>query len=310
MWPAGVGGGVKWVGVSRGELAGVVAVAALAGWLAACGDDDGGSDGGDGGTAGADAAAADAGVFDGYPGAGDTGIPAGACAGGLRDATTDDTEPASGTTVECVRFTGALPYIRDSISDVTYRYCRFETGEGDSFINLQGGPVIIEDSELAGSAGTWVRASYEAHGMTLRRNDFSGMANAAEWGVDDVVIEDNFVHDFGDVDQEQHADGFQGGGQNLVLRHNTVLLNAVWGGTGAVMLEGDGLVENNLVAGGGYTIYVKDDLDVVGNHVSTVFSDTSGEYGPVYPESLGAGGSWENNVWHDGPNAGQPIEAP
>src|SRR6188768_2777411 len=99
MWPAGVGGGVKWVGVSRGELAGVVAVAALAGWLAACGDDDGGSDGGDGGTAGADAAAADAGVFDGYPGAGDTGIPAGACAGGLRDATTDDTEPASGTTV-------------------------------------------------------------------------------------------------------------------------------------------------------------------------------------------------------------------
>ena len=63
------------------------------------------------------------------------------------------------------------------------------------------------------------------------------------------------------------------------------MLNAVWGGTGALMLEGDGLVENNLVAGGGYTIYVKDDLAVVGNHVSTVFR-------------------------HDGPNAGQPIEAP
>lgn len=244
-----------------------------------------------------------------YPNADNTGIPNGACPSGLREATAEDERPPSGTTFECVRWSTRLPYIDQETTNVTFRYNRFETAV-DAFINLQGGPVTIEDSELAGGAGTWIRAAYNADGLTVRRCDFSGMANAIEWGVDGVDFQDNFVHDFGDVDPEQHADGFQGGGASGLIRHNTILLNSVWGGTGAVMLEGTMTVDDNLLAGGGYTIYVKDDLTFTNNHVSTIFSETSGEYGPVYPEALGAGGTWTGNVWHDGPNEGQEIAAP
>src|SRR4030095_8672170 len=108
-----------------------------------------------------------------------------------------------------------------------------------------------------GPAGTWIRAVYEANGLAVRRCDFSGMANAIEFGTSDVVIEDNFVHDFGNVSQDQHADGFQTeGASGFSIVHNTVLFNDVWGSTSCLLVSGTrSTVKDNLVAGGGYTIH-------------------------------------------------------
>jgi hypothetical protein len=213
--------------------------------------------------------------------------------------------------IECVLFTSAMPYTRQNVTNVSYRYCRFETSR-DVFLNLQGGPVTIEDSEFSGPAGTWIRAVYAANGLAVRRSDFSGMANAIEFGTSNVVIEDNYVHDFGNVSQDQHADGFQTEGADAFsIVHNTVLFNDVWGSTSALLVSGtNSLVKDNLVAGGGYTIHVAGDIEVTGNHVSTKFHPRSGSYGPVYPESLAATGIWQGNVWHDGPDAGKPLPAP
>ena len=66
----------------------------------------------------------------------------------------------------------------------------------------------------------------------------------------------------------------------------------------------------NLRAGGGYTLHVAGDLEVTGNRVSTMFHEDCGVYGPVYPESLDASGVWSDNLWHDGPNEGEELEAP
>ena len=63
-------------------------------------------------------------------------------------------------------------------------------------------------------------------------------------------------------------------------------------------------------AGGGYTLHVAGDIDVTGNRFSTMFHDTCGFYGPIYPEALDPGSEWSNNVWHDGPDEGQELEAP
>lgn len=242
-----------------------------------------------------------------------TGIPEGACPDGLTRAGPDDERPESGARYECMLFDELLPYVSDTVTDVTYRHCRFETSSPDSFVNLQGGPVHFEECEFVGSAGTWIRASYEAHGLTVRRSEFSGMANAVEWGTNDVVLEGNLVHQFGNVEEDQHADGFQCEGvERFVIRNNTILMGLdTWGATSALLVAGSGsVVEGNLLGGAGYTIHVAGDLRVTGNHVTTMFSERSGEYGPVYPEALDATGTWDGNVWHDGPESGDPIDAP
>lgn len=246
-----------------------------------------------------------------WPDETNTGIPDGACPNGLADATIDEIEPQSGSVIECVRFMNDVPYVRQDVTDVTYRYCLFES-DVDTFLNLQGGPVIFEDSEFSGPAGTWIRASYESHGLTVRRCEFEGMANAVEWGVDDVVIHDNWVHDFGNVDPEQHADGFQTeGANNFSIVHNTIHFNDVDGSTSCLLVAGSASeVRDNLLAGGGYTLHVAGDVDVTGNRFSTMFHDTCGFYGPIYPEALDPGSEWSNNVWHDGPDEGQELPAP
>lgn len=269
-----------------------------------------GTSGSSGGEGGADANPP---AVPGWPDATNTGVPDGACPNGLRAATSADIEPQANAVITCVKFDGELPYLRPEIANVTYKNCRFET-KVDSFLNIQGPNLTIEDSDFAGASGTWIRTSYEGKNLVVRRCDFSGMANAVEFGPVPVTIEDNFVHDFGNVDPEQHADGFQNEGSDgaFVIRHNTILMqDGVDGATSALLVGGEGaIIENNLVAGAGYTVHVDGNVRFAGNHFSTMFHDTCGFYGPVYPSKLGTSATWENNVWHDGPNAGKAIDAP
>jgi len=301
------------VGCGSSESSGSATGGSSSGGAATGGTSSGGAAGVSGGGSSTGGASGSGGsVGGGFPDATNTGIPEGACPNGLVAATLTETEPASGKVIECYRFDGAVPYIRPEIKNVTYRYCRFETKD-DTFLNLQGGPVTIEDSEFTGPAGTWIRTAYDANDLSVRRCNFSGMANAIEFGTTNVVIEDNYVHDFGNVTQDQHADGFQTeGADSFTISHNTVLFNEVWGSTSALLLKAGAKsqVKDNLLAGGGYTIHVSGDLDFVGNRVSTKFHPDSGIYGPVYPESLAPSGVWQDNAWHDGPKAGQPIAAP
>lgn len=274
-----------------------------------------GSSSGDASTSsGGASSSGDSGAPSAWPDASNTGIPDGACASGLRDAVEDDLRPATGQVFECVRFADGTPYISDEVSSITYRFCRFESDSVDAFVNVQGGSVTFEDSEFAGGVGTWIRTAYAGNDLTVRRCDFSGMANAVEFGTRNVVIEDNYVHDFGSVDPEQHADGIQSANETPDLRvhHNSVFLNAVTGGTGALMLWGTGnsSVTDNLVAGGGYTLYLDGPMVITGNRISTKFSERSGEYGPVYPSQNLADATWSDNRWEDGPNAGQEVTIP
>jgi hypothetical protein len=259
-----------------------------------------------------------------FPDETSTGIPDSACAGGLREALEADLRPESGSLFECVRFLDEFPYVAQDVSNVTFRYCSFEVSSNtpDAFVNLQGSTVTFEDCEFAGGVETWIRASYYSDFLTIRRCDFSGMANAVEWGTSDVTIEDNYVHDFGTVTDSQHADGIQTDGcSRAVIRHNTVLLNDVAGATGAISIFADlgdvddVLAESNLVAGGGYTIYpgaqgdfTATNIRFIDNHFSTMFHPDCGSYGPKYPSNLPDDLVWEDNVWHDGPNEGTPVE--
>jgi hypothetical protein len=200
---------------------------------------------------------------------------------------------------------------------VTIRNCRF-VATTDTFLNIQGANVTIEDTAFEGPAGTWIRNSYEGHHLVIRRCDFSGMGNAVEFNVHDELIEDNYVHDFGNVSADQHADGLQTNGtSNAVVRHNVVLLNEVDGMTGAISVFGgtDVAVERNMVAGGGYTIYpgTAEDTGIsfTDNCFSTIFypgQAQTGLFGPWYPVDNPTGLVRTGNTWCDGPLAGQAVD--
>ena len=74
-------------------------------------------------------------------------------------------------------------------------------------------------------------------------------------------IQDNYIHDL-KATQAPHYDGIQldGGVSNVIIRHNTVIND--YGQTSAVMIDNyfgpisNITVDNNLLVGGGYTIYV------------------------------------------------------
>jgi hypothetical protein len=150
-----------------------------------------------------------------------------------------------------------------------------------------GAGLLIEDSEIdcQGTRGTAVGDT----NFTVRRVDIHGCENGFD--VDgDVLIEDSYIHDL-HQDAEAHTDGAQitHVGHDVTLRHNTIYAND---GTSAIIspnvsagVLSNILIEENLIAGGAYTLYCQqdgqgDDYRVIDNHFSTLFYPTVGAYGP------------------------------
>ncbi len=118
------------------------------------------------------------------------------------------------------------------------------------------------------------------------------------------VIQDNYIHDL-KASGSPHYDGIQidGGVSNVTISHNTII--NPWGQTSAIMIDNyfgsisNITVNNNLLAGGGYTIY--DDghfnsnpitgVSITNNHIK------AGQYGatnfngtnPVYTGNINDG---------------------
>jgi hypothetical protein len=80
---------------------------------------------------------------------------------------------------------------------------------------------------------------------------------------DGFTIEDSYFHDLTPLTANGHMDGFQTeGAKNGTIRHNTYAMSV--DGTSAIAIwnslksSSDILIENNLLAGGGATIYAED----------------------------------------------------
>ena len=150
--------------------------------------------------------------------------------------------------------------------------------------------------------------------FTARRVDVHGCENGFDLD-QNVTIEDSFVHNLYNSDIS-HTDGIQFAGghykivdgeyvrdadgnfvvvsnaANLTIRHNTIdaynptdqqdATSAIISNHGS---DTNILIEANLLAGGGYTIYCDQNSTginyrVVDNHFSTVFHDKVGAYAP------------------------------
>ncbi len=130
--------------------------------------------------------------------------------------------------------------------------------------------------------------------LTIKHSNLSGCGDAIFVG-NDFTITDNYIHDFDDGNTGYHVDGIQSEGSTKgLIRHNTIALQ--YNETGTISMWNQGadttniVVDNNLLAGGSYTIYAQDysgyavrNISYTNNFFSTRFFPLVGQFGLWYP---------------------------
>ena len=157
--------------------------------------------------------------------------------------------------------------------------------------------LLVENVEIDMNGHLGLKA-IAFNGYTVRRSFIHDGADCAHFG-DDVTIADSLCVLGPDADgdgwpdttefckQPEHYDGFQtNGAARSVISHNTV--RNPCSQTSAIALFGpvhDVAVKENLVAGGGYSLYCgtpeATDVVVVANRFATVWHARSGRFGTL-----------------------------
>jgi hypothetical protein len=198
--------------------------------------------------------------------------------------------------------------IRVNHSNVVIRNVRIRSNGGNA-IYLNGvSNLLVEDCELDGQNRN-SEAAIGEHNYTMRRCEIHNFGEGPRIN-GNVTLEDNYIHSFADFNHEgAHQDCIQQtSGYNVVIRHNTCLMD-VESGNAALMIGsfegGNVLVENNLFAGGGYTVYGGSavgwspnytNVTIRNNRFSTMYFPRSGFHGPITNISEAA---VSGNVYHE-----------
>jgi hypothetical protein len=176
---------------------------------------------------------------------------------------------------------------------------------------VDGGSLLVEDTEIDG-LGFTDAICIASGNYTAVRVDCHGVGDGFRVG-DNTVVTDSFAHALVTCDG-CHNDAVQAtGGAHIVLRHNT--LENPYSQTSCIMLGNefgpltDVLVQDNLLNGGGYTVYGGgsdsdvDNIRILGNRFQRApagFWPDGGYYGPVaHYDPTRPGNQWSGNVWDD-----------
>ena len=193
------------------------------------------------------------------PDASNTGVPSGvtlAASGSI-------TASTAGQVIEGKLFNGGQVAV--AASNVIIRKCKFAgNGSSSCAVTIRSGNVTIEDCEFSGGYddAAVIGANYK-----LLRCDISGMPSDGLKIGSNVLIEKNWLHDFRPV-SGAHGDGaqIQDGVTNVIIRGNHIDCGTGTGFNAALFLcpdfgpntNGPLMVEDNLLGGGGFTMYCVD----------------------------------------------------
>lgn len=236
-------------------------------------------------------------TFSGFPGSDNTGVV------GKRLPRRDRIDLVDGITVSGVEIES--DFIAVKVNNVTFDDVKLTyTGPlNGSFtlVNIQVGVTGTKftDCEVDGKSNV-ERAIYGIDGVDVRRCNIHHAGNAIEVS-NRITAHDNYIHDiFTPNGMVWHTDGIQTAStaNDLSIVHNTIFLTS--NETGAVNFVGSGLgsgdsmtnvdISNNLMAGGGYTVYVGADtntnVNVTNNKFSTRYHPTVGAFNIYYPTFL------------------------
>ena len=156
----------------------------------------------------------------------------------------------------------------------------------------------VLDGGNATHAGIW----YEGASLLARGNEIIGVNDGIfVWDADNFTIEDNYLHSFSTDAANGHVDGFQTeGASNGVIRHNTFDVSqdqtsaiAIWNGR---RNSNNILVVNNLLAGGGFTVYAEDyhpsEASPAGGFTVTNIRFENNRFSNVHYPCVGNWGAW------------------
>jgi uncharacterized protein YycO len=178
---------------------------------------------------------------------------------------------------------------------------------------------ISSPSAGAGRLMVGIKDIYgDASGTKVIGNNIWHTSTGVQMGAG--LIQGNYIHDLG-LTGGDHLNGTTSNGSTtaLVIDHNTVFNSHSQ--TDAISLfedfgtEANVTISNNLVAGGGYTIYGGQNpggpraynIRITGNRFATIYFPNGGYWGPVAAfDPSGPGNVWSGNVWD---STGQPVSA-
>jgi hypothetical protein len=252
-----------------------------------------------------------------WPGAATTGVPSGVrltARGSVKV-----TRP--GTVLNALDVHGEIEVVADN---VTIRNSRVVNSGGMwGIIQREGfSGLTVQSSEVHGDGVREMQYGILNQGgmLTVRRADISMITDGIDTG--QGLIEDSYLHDpkfFAGAHTDMIvASGGPPPGRSLVIRHNTVINSLDQ--TSAIALfqdfgvAHDALVTNNLLAGGGYTLYAGAgsrgtpyQMKIIGNSFRRKPFAQGGRFGPVTAwDGSGPGNVWSGNVWEGTHKAVKP----
>jgi hypothetical protein len=241
-----------------------------------------------------------------FPNADTSGVPTGTR---LTAVNGDMTITRAGTVVEGKSINGCITV---NAADVIIRKSKVLCSGRAIYNNSTS--LLVEDSEISCN-GTLGGTGLTPRNFTARRINIYACENVI-WAQSDVVIEDSYIH--GPIDYnpatDPHTDAVQipSDAKGIKIIHNTIYGNYVnqasFGNSAITIGErtSDVLIDRNLLAGGGYTVYCNEsgpgtNFRITNNHFSRKFVDTVGGFGPwVECDDETRSG----NVYHE---TGQPV---
>lgn len=227
-----------------------------------------------------------------------------------------------GQVVEGLDITGEISV---SAADVTIRDVRVTGGRGagasDWVVVVRPGAerLVIEDSVLRTPEGSeqdiaCVLNIGDAE-PTVRRVDISGCSAGISSG--GGLVEDTYIHDLAMIPGLSHVVGVaSNGGGGMTVRRSTILNE--YAQTAAVAFyqdfsqQSDNLVQDNLLAGGGYIFYggngrfgPTSKIRFVDNRISRLYYRTGGSLGLTASFDVDLpGNELSGNFWDD---TGEPV---
>jgi hypothetical protein len=172
-----------------------------------------------------------------------------------------------------------------------------------------GASARILHSTLDGSNATHAGIWHAGTSMTAIANNIFGVNDgifswpegsspAAGWN---VIMQDNYLHDFTTLAANGHIDGYQTvGASHVIIRHNTFYITQ--GQNSAVAIwnlrrdSDDFLIDNNLAAGAGFLMYAEDsdpsEQSPEGGYSVTKIVHTNNRFSIALYPCAGAYGVW------------------
>ncbi len=246
----------------------------------------------------------------GWPGPVTTGYPSGQTfsrtVNGPLTVTTD------GAIVDGYRVTGG---IRVRARNVVIRnsWVSLDAGgvDGSGVVTIEeGSNATIDQNLLDGTNATHTCVWHAGTSMVVTNNDCIGVNDGifswatregADGSGDNFRIEGNWMHSFTTQASNGHVDGFQTeGSKHGIIRHNTIDVSqgqnaaiAIWNGRKST---DDIVVDDNLLAGGGFAAYAEDyspsEASPAGGYSVTNVSFTNNRFSTVHFGCVGYWGVW------------------